>query len=360
MSNTLIEKLISHANDQKSQQLVVEDTNCSFIKNQEIKSRLKLSKKQETELITTFKKLSQTLKDDLYSNLKIKIKHGNKVYNCFLSSLPANKENKLVMKLEESKLEIKRLSSLGFSKAHLLKIKEALNLKQGLILISGQANSGKSTSYYSLLNHLNKTNKSFYSLEKYPEINIPYITSLEINEKQSLNNYLEKLRKYDADVVGIDHLKTNEEIENTLIKASNGHLIIATIEADSVINALGLILKTKLPIKQIASSLRLIIGQKILKKNCPHCLKEKSLDKNYLSFIKSKTKDDIIFKKSYYSQGCSRCNFTGYYNNLAIFEIMKILHNTNIDSSYRPLIYDALEKASNGLFSSEEIYKSFK
>ncbi len=360
MSNTLIEKLISHAKDNDSQQLVFEKASCSFINNQKIKARLSLSKKQETELITTFNILSQSLNDDLYANLKVKIKHRNKVYNCFLSSLPADKENKLVMRLEESELEIKRLSSLGFSKAHLLSIKEALNLKQGLILISGQANSGKSTSYYSLLNHLNKNNKSFYSFEKYPEISIPYVTSLEVNEKQSLNTYLEKLRKFDADIVGIDQLETKEEIRNALIQASNGHLIIATIEANSALDALHLILKTKLPIKQIASSLRIIIGQRILKKNCPYCLKTKALDKNYLSFIKSKTKNDIIFKKSYYSQGCSRCNFSGDYNNLAVFEIMKILHNANIDNSYRPLIYDALEKANNGLFSSEEIFKFFK
>jgi type II secretory ATPase GspE/PulE/Tfp pilus assembly ATPase PilB-like protein len=360
MSNTLIEKLISQARSLESQQLVIEEANCSFIKNQEIKSRLYLSKKQETELINTFNIFSQPLKNDLYTNLKIKIKHRNKIYNCYLSSLPADKENKIVMRLEESKLSIKRLTSLGFSKSHLIKIKEALNLKQGLILISGQANSGKTTSYYSFLNHLNKNNKSFYSLEKYPEINIPYVTSLEINENESLNNYLEKLRKYDADTVGIDQLETKDEIENALIQASNGHLIIATIEAKSVLEALRLILKTNLSIKQIASSLRLIIGQKILKKTCPYCLKEKTLDKNYLSFIKSKTKGDILFKKSYYSQGCSRCNFTGHYNNLAVFEIMKILKNANIDESYKPLIYDALEKANNGLFSSEEIFKSFK
>lgn len=360
MSNTLIEKLISHAKNNESQQLILEDINCSFIKNQQIKSRLYLSKKQQTELITTFNILSNTLKDDLYSNLKIKIKHRNKVYNCYLSSLPSDKENKVVMKFEQSNLSIKRLSSLGFSKNHLNTIKESLSLKQGLILITGQANSGKSTSYYSLLNHLNKNTKSFYSLEKYPEISIPYVTTLEVSEKEGLNNYLEKLRKYDADVVGIDQLETKEEIKNALIQASNGHLIIATIEANSASDALRLVLNTKLPIKQIASSLRLIISQKILKKNCPYCLKEKTIDKNYLSFIKSKTKGEIPFKKSYYSQGCSRCNYSGYYNNLAVFEIMKILNNANIDESYRPLIYDALEKANNGLFSSEEIFKSFK
>lgn len=360
MNNNLIEKLISHAKDQKSQQLIINGANCTFIKNQQIKTNLCLSKKQETELITSFKILSQKLNDDLYSNLKLKIKHQNKIYNLYLNSIPSDKENKIIMKLEESNLEIKRLASLGLVKSHLEEIKEALKLKQGLIIITGQANSGKTSTYYSLLNYLNKSIKSFYSFEKYPELNIPYVTSIEINEKQSLIQYLEKLRRFDADVIGIDELKRKEEIEKAVLEASNGHLIIATLEANNALEALRLILKTNLSVKQIASGLRLVIGQKILKKNCPYCLKEKTISKNFHSFIKAKTKNKLMFKKTYYSQACRKCNFSGYYNNLAVFELMKILNNGNIDNNYKPLLYDALEKAKNGLFSSEEIFKSFK
>jgi type IV pilus assembly protein PilB len=360
MNNKLINQLIDYAKNHDSFNLVIEKTNTSLLNKNQSQGNINLSKKQQDDLINTFNILSHSLKDELFSNKKIKIKHQNKIYNCNLSILPANKENKIVMSLEESKLDIKRINSLGFSRQDLKIIKEVLNLKQGLILIAGKATSGKTTSYYSLLNHLNKTHRSFYSLEKYPVCSLPYVSTLNINHRQSLYEYLEKLRKIDADVVGIDHLESPEEIKNAIIQASNGHLIIATIESTDAILALRSCLNIGLSPYQVAKSLRLIIGQKLMKKTCPYCLKTKEIDSNYLNFIKTKTKNSHLIKRAYFSPGCDRCNFSGQTSNFAVYELMKILPDTRIDKDFKTFIYDALEKANNGLFSPETILKSFK
>ncbi len=360
MNNKLINQLVDYAKTNDSFNLVIENTNCSLLNENQSRGKINLSKKQQNDLINTFNILSHSLKDELFSNKKIKIKHQNRVYNCNLSILPSGKENKIVMSLEESKLTIKRISSLGFSRHHLKTIKDTLDLKHGLILITGQAESGKTNTYYSLLNYLNKSHRSFYSLERYPVCPLPYVSTLEINTREDLHDYLEKLRKIDADVVGIDHLETPDEIKNAIIQANNGHLIIASIKSPDAISALHSCLNIGLSPSQVAKSLRLIIGQKIMKKTCPYCLKTKNIDNNYLDFIKTKTKNPRLIKRAYFSPGCSRCNFSGQSNNFAVFEIMKILANTRIDKDFKPFIHDALEKANNGLFSPEEILKSFK
>jgi len=360
MDKKLINQLVGYAKTNNSFNLVIENTNCSLSKENQSRGKINLNKKQQNDLINTFNILSHSLKDELFSNKKIKIKHQKKIYNCNLSVLPAKKENKIVMSLEESKLTIKRIASLGFSRHDLKIIKDALNLKQGLILIAGNANSGKTTTYYSLLNQLNKAHRSFYSLERYPVCSLPYINTLEINNRQNLYDYLEKLRKIDADVVGIDHLESQEEIKNAIMQANNGHLIIATIESPDAISALHATLNIGLSPNQIAKGLRLIIGQKMMKKTCPYCLKTKNIDNNYLNFVRTKTKNSKLIKRAYFSPGCSRCNFNGQSNNFPVFELMKILPDTRVDKNFKPFIYDTIEKANNGLFSPEEILKSFK
>ena len=360
MNNKLIDQLISYARANNSLNLVINEDNCSLLKKNQARGKISLNKKQQGDLIDTFNLLSKSIKDDLFTNKKIKIKHRGKVYNCHLSMLASNKQNRVVMNLEESHLDIKRINSLGFSSSALKEVKNLLNTKSGLILIAGNSQSGKTTSYYSLLNHLNKTNKSFYSLEKYPVCSLPYITTLEINEKLNLVDYLNKLRKIDADVVGIDHLESQEEVKAAISQANNGHLIIATIESENAITALKSLINTGLPLEEIAKSLRLIIAQKMLKKTCPHCLQTKNIDKNYLDLVKKTTKNPKLIKRAYFSPGCNRCNFSGQSSNFPVFEMLKINKDKKIDQNYRPFIYDTLEKANHGLFSPEEILKSFK
>ncbi len=364
MNNKLINQILTYAQNKNSNQVVLEDIEqgptCSFLRQGEKRGRWRLSKTAQENLISSFQMLTKTLEHDFYANKRIKIKYKQKIYNCRLSFLPAKKETKITMTLAENKTPLKRITSLGFNRQDLAQINQALKLKTGLILITGLDEAGKSTTYYSLLNKLAKENKSFYSLEEYPTRPLPYVTTLEINEKQSLISYLDKLRKIDADVIGIDQLKTPEEIALCIKQASYGHLIIASLKSKGAITALHTTLGLGLSPQEVAQGLRLIISQKLLKKNCPYCLEKRQLDKNWLKKIQTEIKTDYQPKMLASSHGCSRCNFTGHGDYLPIFELMPILPDATIAPSFKPMIFDALTKADNGVFSPEEILKSIK
>jgi len=93
-----------------------------------------------------------------------------------------------------------------------------------------------------------------------------------------------------------------------------------------------------------------------LKKNCPYCLKKQEVDKDWLKKIKI----DYKIKKLSSSYGCVRCNYSSYNSVLPIFELLAITNDAKINNKFEPMIYDALEKANNSVFSPEEILKSLK
>lgn len=363
MTNNLISKLISYSQEEDVKQIVFDNkknnSSCLLFKDNNLKAQFKLSQKMEEDLIKSFRFLSKTLENDIGSEKLIKIKYKSKIYNCHLRFLASDKDAKITMTLSENKLNIRRLSSLGFDRNSLKIIKEKLNLKSGLILIAGQAMQGKTSTYYSLLNATKKEEKSVYSLEKYPNQSIPFVSSLELDDKNTLKNYIDKINRIDADIIGIDSLDSKSEIKEAIKLALNGKLVIASISALSSKTALRACLNIGLKTSEVAKALKLIIAQHLLYKNCPYCIKLREIDNNYVENIKKVVDRKFEIKKSASSKGCFKCNFTGHSLQFPSFELMSILPNANI-VQYKPMIIDALEKANNGVFSPEQILKLIK
>lgn len=364
MSNKLLNQILSQAKDKNSSQIILNNHQnkaiCSFLNQGQKQSQIIISKQAQINLIESFQILTNTLADDLVDYKRIKIKHKNKIYNCQFNFSLVNKEEKISLTLNEDKTPLKRITALGLNRLDLSLLKKTLTIKKGLILIASDSEQGKTTSYYSLLNDLNKDNKSFYSFEDYPSLKLPYINTLEITKHKTLTNYLLNIRKFNADVIGIDELKSLNDIKLALLLANQGYLVIATINSKDAQSALHAVLKTKLSPKFIANNLPLIIAQKLLRKNCPYCLKIKNPDPYFFDNLKKIAKILYKSKKLASSYGCLKCNFTSFQDKLAIFELMPILKNTNISEHFKPMIFDALSKTDNGVFSPEEIIKFLK
>ncbi len=363
MNETILNRLLVYANKPGSQQFILENKDrgliCSLAKDGQVYHHFILPAKLADNLLATFHQLSTSLPNDLYTNQQIKISRGQQVYNCRISVLPSEGENnKIVMTVEEDKPSIKRLSALGLSSQDLKTIATNLKLKSGLILIAAPARQGKSTTYYSLLQDLTKNNKIIYSLESFPSKSLPLVQTIKMQKNKSLADYLRKIERADADIIGIDQLENLFDLNTALKQAARGRLIIATIEAKGAVAALKLALNSNLKPQAVAAGLRLIISQRILNKNCPRCLQKVKLESAWQKNLAKHSGLDVKNLKIIAAgAGCKFCNFQGRLGQLACFELMTILPEATLAPGFKPILQDALDKAASGVFAPEEISK---
>jgi type II secretory ATPase GspE/PulE/Tfp pilus assembly ATPase PilB-like protein len=302
-----------------------------------------------TETLDFFNEINSK---NLNESRSIRLKLANNYYRL---TIKVKSEKEININICKNKPESRSLSHLGFKREQIKDIKNSLNLKKGLIIITGSQSSGKTTTYYSFLNHINKEQKLIYSLEKYPSLQLKDINQIKVDN----NNTLDKIKSSDAEIIGFDQIENKDELESLFYLANSGRLVIACLDQEKAVEALHFITNSNLPFNLIADNLKTIVAQKLLKKNCPKCLTKINVNKNWLKVI-SKASDNTAKNTWFNSSGCNYCSFSGKDKLLPCFEMMNISNKGSLKPGFKPLIYDAVEKANNGLFSPEEISQLLK
>lgn len=281
----------------------------------------------------------------------IRIKLADKYYKL---KIEIKNKQEICINFSKNKAEIKSISHLGLNKKQLTSLKKSLSSKKGLIIISGPEESGKSTTYYSLLKFLSSEQKLIYSIEKYPKFKIDNVLQFEHDSQ-----LLEKIKKSDAEIIAFDYLENEKELNDLLYLSNSGRLVIACLTKNKAIEVLNFVTKSNIALNLVVDNLTTILSQRILKKNCAQCLSKIDVNKKWLKLIKQKT-NNIALNRWYASLGCPACNYSAKDKNLACFELMGISKNASLKPGFEPLIYDAVNKANNGLFSPEEISQLLK
>ncbi|GDY26554.1 type IV-A pilus assembly ATPase PilB [Agarivorans sp. Toyoura001] len=304
---------------------------------------------------------------------RIKLKTGrNKAIDMRVNSLPTMWGEKIVIRILDSSAANLNIDILGYDEKQKKLYLDALARPQGMILVTGPTGSGKTVSLYTGLNILNTTETNISTAEDPVEINLPGVNQVLINNKAGMTfaSALRAFLRQDPDIVMVGEIRDLETAEISIKAAQTGHLVLSTLHTNSAAETLTRLLNMGVPAFNIASSVSLIIAQRLARKLCEHCKKPKMVEAILLpkmGFTQTQIDSGI---KLFDPVGCEKCT-GGYKGRVGIYEVMPMssaiaklimLEGNSIqiaeqaaEEGMYSLRMSALEKARLGVTSLSEV-----
>ena len=287
--------------------------------------------------------------------------------NIRVSILPTLYGEKMVMRLLGTDTEHLSIDKVGMNAEETIQYLEALKSSKGIILISGPTGSGKTTTLYASLKHLNKTSSNIVTVEDPIEYTLEGINQVQLKEDIGLtfSSVLRTFLRQDPDIIMLGEIRDKETAEMAIRASLTGHLVLSTIHTNSAIGTISRLIDMGIPAFLIAETLKISIAQRLVRKLCNTCKKEIDFDTNqYVSEYLHK------LKKHHVPVGCDNCYFTGYKGRQAIYELVtndkelshEIKNNSNnlsvnkISNTKMGLSAKALDFVTRGITSIEEVY----
>ncbi len=257
--------------------------------------------------------------------LKIKLAKENKEMDFRVSSVPTMWGEKIVMRLlDKSNLQLD-MTKLGFEEDDLKLFKECVNMPQGMVLITGPTGSGKTTTIYSALAELNKTDVNIATAEDPIEFNLDGINQVQMNPDIDLNfnTALRAFLRQDPDVIMVGEIRDLETAEISFKAASTGHLVVSTLHTNDAPSTIVRLTEMGVAPYLITSTVNLIVAQRLVGKICEACKERVQVPETTLINM-GVDKADIPNMNIMRGKGCGNCNNTGVRGRLAIYELMPI------------------------------------
>ncbi len=378
----------------------------------------KLPKKVHGALVSRIKILSNLKIDERRApqDGRFKIQLGTDMYALRVSTLPITDGEKVVMRILNESGKAQTLEELGYWGISLNNINKAIEQPHGMILVTGPTGSGKSTSLFSILSILNKPSVNISTVEDPVEYRIPGANQVQLNPKAGMTfaSGLRALMRQDPNIIMVGEIRDSETANIGVQAALTGHLVFATLHTNNAATCLPRLLDMEIEPFLIASTVRAVVGQRLVRRLCVDCREEidpdaamlKQLDEIFgtggagvlkrvheleeealeggigkISTGKSKvdtstlstseSKINRLFKA--HDGGCETCGHTGYKGRMGIYEVLSgsvsiqklIISNGTSDEIQEQAIkegmitmqVDGLIKALRGLTTIEEILR---
>ena len=226
--------------------------------------------------------------------------------------------------LDKSGIDLS-LSKLGIPEREMDMVLSHLAMRQGLILITGPTGSGKTTTIYSMLNHLNDFSRNIMTIEDPVEYLVKGLNQIQIDERHdiSFNSVLKYLLRHNPDVILVGEIRDRETAETAIRAALTGHLIIATVHTNDTSTAIARLLDLGVEPYLLGPALQMVMAQRLVRKICPHCKRHSSVPVRDLLRVGVKPVEvgDTPF---YEGEGCAKCSYTGILGVSGVYEVMPI------------------------------------
>jgi len=266
---------------------------------------------------------------------RFKIKRGKGLpdIDVRVSALPTIYGEKVVLRILDKSAVSHNLDTLGLEPKLLKQFRQILNLPHGIIIVTGPTGSGKSTTLYSALNALKDPRKNITTVEDPVEYRQAGINQTQVKPEINLDFSLclRAILRQDPDIILIGEIRDKETMEIAIKASLTGHLVLSTFHTNDAPSAISRLVYMGLEPYLLASSLNLILAQRLVRKVCDKCSKPASLSQELISRLKL-TPEQVASAALRQGAGCSHCNGTGYRGRLPIFEFMVI------DNEMRQLI----------------------
>ncbi|MGJ8692446.1 MAG: type IV-A pilus assembly ATPase PilB [Thalassotalea sp.] len=245
-----------------------------------------------------------------------------------VSTLPTMWGEKIVMRILDSSSAMLGIDMLGYDKAQKEIYMAALAQPQGMILVTGPTGSGKTVSLYTGLNILNTEERNISTAEDPVEINLEGINQVQINVRAGLTfpNALRSFLRQDPDIVMVGEIRDLETAEIAIKAAQTGHLVLSTLHTNSAAETLTRLLNMGVPSYNVASSVSIIIAQRLARRLCMQCKEEEHIPPEELN-KQGFTSEQLANIKLFKPVGCDHCT-GGYKGRVGIYEVIKISEAT--------------------------------
>lgn len=302
--------------------------------------------------------------------IKVRSKKGSDI-DLRVSILPTHYGEKVVMRiLDKSHLDL-NLEALGFDGEILNNFRKGISNPYGMILVTGPTGSGKTTSLYAALNELNSEEVNITTIEDPIEYNLEGINQTQVHEEIDLTfaNVLRSILRQDPNIIMVGEIRDKETAEIAIRSALTGHLVFSTLHTNDAASAVSRLTDMGVEPFLVASSVRLIMAQRLVRKICPDCQVEYTPDPNMTKDL-GLNGEQFSYKKG---EGCSTCNRTGYKGRTALIELLvfdeilasRIMENINSGelkeqarkNGMITLREVGIQKIKAGLTTVEEIYR---
>ena len=289
-------------------------------------------------------------------------------YNIRVSSQPNIYGEKFVLRLMKKEQTISGLEELGYPDEETV-METCFNKRNCIAVIAAPTGEGKTTTLYSALSLLNKPEVNITTVEDPVEIRIPGLNQIEINKRVTFADSLRTILRQDPDIILLGEIRDKETAEIAIQAGQTGHFVLSTIHTVDSIEVITRLRKLGVSSYDIGSVLKTSLAQRLVRRVCPECAKERELSPAEIEEFKriGKRYDyefDLEGKHTYDIVGCDFCNHTGYFGRIAANEILAI--NDDIKdlivsdapisqiraeaqkTGYRPLVVDAFNKILKG------------
>lgn len=385
----MVEVIVEAAYKEKASDIHIEPQESDFIVRFRIDGLLRdivvLPKRIHERVVTRIKVLANLRTDQHFAaqDGKFKVNFPEHRLDLRVSIIPVADGEKVVMRLLSSQAKSFSLTDLGFSDEDLQKLREASKRSFGMILVTGPTGSGKTTTIYSVLKTINTREHNLTSIEDPIEYQIKGANQVQVNEKTGLTfaNGLRSLLRQDPDYIFVGEIRDNETAAIAINAALTGHLVFSTLHTNSAAATLPRLFDMKVEPFLVASTVNLIIAQRLVRRICPHCrvsetvpveelrkyFSEETITKHYIPV------GDHKEVRLYKGAGCRVCHGSGYLGRIGIYEAMTIskslreltaakadadvIHAKAVEEGMITMFDDGVNKITRGMTTIEELLR---
>jgi len=337
--------------------------------------------------LTTIKQYPKSLQESIIARLKvmsemdvaetrkaqdgrINIRIGNRDVDIRVSTIPSVTGEKAVLRILEKSKSLVTIEKTGLPESLVPAFRKAIKRPNGIILVTGPTGSGKTTSLYAALQELVSDDTNIMTIEDPVEYHMERITQVQVNRAVDITfaGAVRSFLRQDPDIILIGEIRDVETAQAAIQAALTGHLVLSTLHTNNAPTAVARLLDMDVEPFLLSSSLITVLGQRLVRKLCPHCKKLVKAEPYVQDFFKTAGFD---IEEYYEPVGCSSCMNTGYAGRIGVFEMLNVddnirkMINEKADASaiahgafskgYRPLIYHGHELVSKGITSPSEI-----
>lgn len=305
-------------------------------------------------------------------NLKI----GAHSIDVRLSTMPVQYGESVVMRLLDHSAGIRPLNKVGMPERYVRLFRNVITRPHGLVLVTGPTGSGKTTTLYGALAELNTPEKKIITVEDPVEYRLPRVSQVQLHEKIGLtfSTVLRATLRQDPDILLIGEIRDSDSAEIALRAAMTGHLVLSTLHTNDAVTSALRLLDMGVDPFLVASSLKAVIAQRLVRRVCLHCVEPYTPNPQELQLIRRMTRSanpDVSRMRK--GGGCPHCYNSGYLDRIGVFELLEIntamadaLRDNSVrkfneaahaQENYRPLSHSALDYALQGITTVDEVLR---
>ncbi|ABL98667.1 GspE/PulE family protein [Shewanella amazonensis] len=291
-----------------------------------------------------------------------------------ISTMPIYHGESVVMRLLDQSAGLLTLNETGMPDAILQRVRKQIKRPHGMLLVTGPTGSGKTTTLYGILSELNTADRKIITVEDPVEYQLPRINQVQVNHKIGLNfsNVLRTTLRQDPDIIMVGEMRDHETVEIGLRGALTGHFVLSTLHTNDAVTSALRLLDMGAASYLVASALRVIIAQRLVRRVCQNCAVDYQLTSQDKAWLTSVSKGvDFSQARFRMGTGCQSCSGTGYRGRIGIFELLE-LDEAMVDAmrtgnpqafaqaayaspNFTPLLISALNYLKQGMTTIEEV-----